>query len=141
MYSEDFVTYEHALALMKLGFREECLYHYGYNSEEIIPNSNINCNGEISINDFKVSFNSIDFCNGIFYDAPTLSQAQKWLRKEKGWSIDPVFIHNNDKHYCCYITNMTDESCHSDLLFDNYYDSSEEALSAGITECLKLFEK
>lgn len=28
MNTEDFVTYQQALALKKLGFREKCLYHY-----------------------------------------------------------------------------------------------------------------
>ena len=132
---EDFVTYEQAAVLKLLGFKEECLYHYKYNYQEIIPNSDVYHNGKISINDFKISFNSIDFCNEIFYDAPTLAQAQKWLRKNKKHSVEAQYSHDDKYDYCIKkINGLWSDS-------DKEYDSYEEALSAGITEILLSFEE
>ena len=69
-------------------------------------------------------------------DAPTLSQAQKWLIKEKRFyvKVDSLCITS----WFYDIDNLKDNES-----IETYgvYDSFEEALSAGITECLKLLEK
>ena len=75
MNTEDFVTFEQALALKKLGFCEEAIGKY------------VDCPNDPTL------------FNGMLYQswnlekdeilAPTLAQAQKWLRKEKKLSIEP----------------------------------------------------
>lgn len=73
----EFVTFEIARKLKEKGFREECLCHYigedlVYNIESPIANK------------------QLWFCHNKFdniwhrdnYDAPTISQVLKWLRKE-----------------------------------------------------------
>ena len=132
--NEDFVTYEQALALKKLGFKEECFYHYDYNNpDDVIPNNDIDIT--LSANDFKISYNIFELYNEIRYDAPTLTQVQKWFRVKHKQSIEPKYdIH---QWWCC-ITNMSTSDWYD---LDKSYASYEEALSAGITLCLKLLEK
>ena len=83
MNTEDFVTYETALTLKKLGFREECLYYYKHH--RLIPNEFMNDSGYyyILLKDLYRSMNSENPDQGDICDAPTLAQVQEWLRKEK----------------------------------------------------------
>ena len=72
MNKEDFVTYEQALVLKKLGFREKCLYFY---KDETSLLSNILYGKRHTLEDFYDDFNEY-FCS-----APTLCEAQAWLRE------------------------------------------------------------
>ena len=121
MNTEDFVTHEQALALKKLGFSYDCDYLYLDKSQLI-----------------KYDYHN-EFYNVQFYEncisAPTLAQAQKWLRESKGIYIEPNFIYTpvfevmiKSEHYALY------------KRIDERYASYEEALSAGIAKCLKLLE-
>lgn len=117
MNTEDFVTYEQAVALKKLGFREDIEYYFS-EFKKITHSSCINnFNGGLCI-----------------MSAPTLAQAQKWLRS-KGYSVEPRSWARNYKFYIAQI-----ETCRDITLSDSSYSSYEETLSAGITECLKLLE-
>ena len=106
------------------------------------------------VDDLYYSYNSKKsgniFCNYNLIDAPTLAQAQKWLRKEKNVFICPLphtkFEENSEGEYEIVSYDMwyydlwingKDES----PLKSNEFSTPEEALSAGITECLKLIEK
>lgn len=136
MNKEDFVTYEQALYLKKLGFRELCLYRY--EKEELLPNYYYS-DDEVDVEDLYRSYNSYSI-NNLEYrantiDAPTLVQVQKWLRKTKKYNITPKYIGNN---YWIAEISILDTTNISHI---KVYDSYEEALSAGITECLKLLEK
>lgn len=124
MIAEDFVTYEQALDLKKLGFTEKCLYFYEKNKELVF-----------TIGAYPSSLNKIDSCS---IDAPTLTQAQQWLRKVKLLHISPVPLDKDKWSY--YIYNLNN---HLSIATDNhkYMSSYENALSVGITECLKLLEK
>ena len=121
MNTEDFVTYEQALALKKLGFNYDCDYCYSEDKEL-----------------YKYDYHT-EYYNGSNNDlpAPTLAQVQKWLRKEKGIYIEPILIY--DKFY----TDCKSPSRGKYWAVEHrkYYLSYEDALSAGITECLKLLEK
>lgn len=129
MNSEDFVTYEQALALKKLGFREECLYYYNvYNI--FSPNLNYEENID-NVNDLLFSHN-IHAAGKEVCDAPTLWEAQKWLRKEKGYFVEVRFMRMD-----AYTYEIYGKIHRSDY---TVYPTPEEALSAGITECIKLLE-
>lgn len=157
MNTEDFVTYEQAIALKELGFNEKCLHYYEDCEEDPIILDNCYSGDEVLLSDLYYSYNTED--SRRFYDAPTLAQAQKWLRKEKGLVVCPcpeaIFINDIEnrknqmwKHngWICDIliikennelTNGSDVDGENGKLFTSY----EEALSAGITECLNFLKK
>ena len=138
MNTEDFCTYEQALALKKLGFRENCLYHYNI-VNEFVPNR-FNAEDEsITVDDLYDSLNK-DTLSDIVCDVPTLAQVQKWLREVKDRDVTsiPTIGEFGKKKYRWEVTIFNpDYGNASKTLFSSY----EEALSAGITECLKLLEK
>lgn len=139
MSPEDFVTYEQAQALKRLGFRENCLYYY--------------YNGTLYSNDVYNAYSSLHKVEALYmvhniakelliYDAPTLWDAQKWLIKEKKYYVNP----DADVSDCWFweIVNLrnSDLVCMWNLPNQpNHYSSYEEALSAGITETLKILEE
>ena len=157
MNPEDYVSYPIALALKKAGFDWECDHFYEHRLD---PNkARISASGVYgewkNIDAFKHNFNAIDdnrheqllipHCS-----APTLWQAQKWLREEWG-------IHINVCIYSDYSTDADGKVCDRwdfwgfDLYAvsggkqiedgDGEYDSYESALSAGIAAALELIEK
>ena len=133
MNTEDFCTYEQALALKKLGFRENCLYHYNI-LNEFVPN-NFNAEDEtVTVDNLYDSLNT-NTLSDIVCDVPTLAQVQKWFRVRHEQSIEPKY--DSYQWWCC----MTDVSTSEWYDLDESYYYYEEALSAGITECLKLFRK
>lgn len=138
MNSEDFITYEQALALKKLGFKEKCFFFY--------ENENRIRAFYVAAMDVLLNSNNIGGCvnrrkniDDYTCDAPTLAQAQKWLRKEKKLSIEPV-SGDTDEHGWEY--GLVDRNLSPKFHFNCItYSSYEEALSAGITECIKILEK
>ena len=120
MNKEDFVTYEQAVALKKLGFNYDCDYCYSEDKEL-----------------YKYDYHT-EYYTRISNDisAPTLAQAQKWLRKTKKHHVDSSCIDKDTWHYT--ITELIDNVIvvRNELEFSSY----EEALSVGITECIKLLE-
>ena len=135
MNTEDFVTYEQSLALKKLGFDYDCDYNYSEDKEL-----------------YKYDYHS-DFYSDTSSDsdlpAPTLAQAQEWLREKKSlytFADGGVFDKGDRPIYYPVILDVANE--HNEISTNdniennwNKYYTPEEALSAGITECLKLLEK
>ena len=147
MNKEDFVTYEQALDLKKLGFREPCLYYYF--NQTLYPNDVYAHRIDRSSFHRVYSVEALSKVLQQYYepticDAPTLAQAQKWLRKEKNLSLEPCFVrrdYTDDKQWYCFITNISNKvNGLDDPDLDDYFSTYEEALSAGITECLKLLK-
>ena len=129
MNNEDFVTYEQAVSLKKLGFDWEVNHYYHDNPELEIYVSYC----------LQRSFTYRDYNN---YDserisAPTLAQAQKWLRKNKSYYIYPRY--EGDKMWGFAITNLNKDSVN--FIRFGTYQSFEDALSVGITECINLISK
>lgn len=122
MTQEDYVTFEQAKALKNLDFSWVCNAYY----IEYIDHQNKR-HRDFRFNDVS---NYILFAAD-FASAPTLSQAQKWLRKVKGTHIEVSF--RLDGKWDCQIHNIT-----------NFYlmgvlygiDTYEQALSAGIDQVL-----
>ena len=124
MNAEDFVTYEQALALKKLGFNEETFTYYDENNPKIK-----------GLDDFY-EYHLIDY-NRYSISVPTLAQAQKWLNKTKDFKLF-VIPSPSDKVPYSYVAFNTTKTIYKNP--PRYYSSYEEALSDGITECLKLLE-
>lgn len=137
MNKEDFVTYEQAIALKKLGFKEKCLYHY--NTLGIInPNYfNENTNYIIDTNTLYDVYNNKQdsYEEHTICDAPTLSQAQKWLNKNKNLKLFVVPSNSSRLPYSYIVFNTTKTIYKNSPI---YYSSYEEALSAGISECINI---
>lgn len=130
MNTEDFINYSQAIALKKLGFDEYC--DYVFTPEEHI------CPKMILSFDYREREG--------YVDSPTLWQAQKWLRREKRLSIEPWSCTTGE--WACTIKELPEEldyliepGTKKWLDLDNFYNSYEEALSEGITECLRILGK
>lgn len=131
MNTEDYVSYQLALALKKHGFDEPCDHFYYDNGFE--NDTDMYCL-------FYKNYNSVrDRC----CSAPSLWQAQKWLRevKELIICVEPRFymgrrplvgysFHINEKE------NRPFTYIESEAPSNTY----EEALSAGIVAALELIE-
>lgn len=130
MNTEDFVTYEQAAALKKLGYNGSTDYYYNTT--------------EPYYHDFKHLLDIIQENYENYVSAPTLAQALNWLYKEKGFIIcyEPAFYSGKKPLLgFIYTTYNKDDGSYSRKESPAVYDTIEEALSAGITECLKILEK
>ena len=137
MNDKDFVTFEQAEKLKELGFDWECLYHYdGYYLD-----SNACDYHSQNVESACMSNNTVEWNPLKYIDAPFLYQVQNWLREEKNIhiSITPMFPNWREDDY-----NVVTYECTiitvEELAYNNqigYYDSYEEALSAGIDRVLK----
>ena len=141
MNTEDFVTYEQSITLKKLGFNEKCLFYYGPD-KVLYPNYTFSTD-ILRITDLYCSCN--DSTNNYPIDDPTLAQVQKWLRKEKNlyvYADGAVFDKNYEKpsYYPC-ILDVISEHDKIGISDFNHYLTPEEALSAGITECIKILKE
>lgn len=133
MNTEDFCTYEQALALKKLGFEERCLYYYNSNTQ-LVANERY-YQEEVSVRNLYISYNK-EYTSYNRIDAPTLWEVQKWFRKNKQIHVEPNIINENTFRYSIKSVPYSLYRITEDI-----FNSYEEALSAGITECLKLLNK
>ena len=132
---KEFVTYEQALALKKLGFDEPCLGYYFGKDEEVYTSNE----------DVKPPFTpSLD--SKIMFRAPLYQQAFRWFREKYSWqhSIDPT----SDQHsfklgYNYWIwNNKTGEEHHTmpknRPTGDWEYETYKEAEDACIDKLIKI---
>lgn len=122
---EDFVTHEQAVKLKELGFDWDCvfIYYFTYHNH----NKSIFQRYE-TVRDYEMEK---------YWYAPTLAQAQKWLREVKQIIIIPCVMHIKDiMKYDFYIA---DEPLDVEYDFEGF-DTYELALSAGIDKTLELIK-
>lgn len=120
MTDTDYVSYPLALALKKHGFDEPCRDFY-WTSD-----------GTFKHTDAPVHKNS-EHCTTMVA-APTLWQAQKWLRDRCGIHVYPTLESVNEVSYGCHIVHLHKEA----FRVNKRYCSYESALSAGIAAALEL---
>lgn len=133
MAHEDFVSYEQATTLKELGFDWECYSLYNENGK-LSPNLEEWCD---------IAFLNYNY-HDVLLSAPTLAQAQKWLREVKELDVDITLFRKIDardasakikRYYNCEIAYSEDsEDLHED------FESYEQALSAGIDKALELLK-
>lgn len=125
MTNEDYVTYETAQALKKAGFDWKCTMAYfdrPWNHEHRLVSAINACNQQCA------------YVGTDVYPAPTLAQAQKWLREAHRLSVEPVC--NMVRQWnvnVCEIDNFG-EPAWSKIGLDSY----ESALAAGIEAALNI---
>lgn len=126
----DFVPFETAKKLKAAGFDEPCGHYYcAFDNETDVRFWSIHP---------AQSQNGFTNPDGkVIADAPTLWQAQKWLREEKKLSVEPYAnIVVNFNYSIADLTSFANKKGGGIA-----YDSYEAALSAGIDAALELILK
>lgn len=119
---EDYVSFEQAKALKELGFNWTS-YNYYDDDRSLITTSH-----DEYYSEFKGRTT-----------APTLSQAQKWLRE-----IHKLDCNANCDPYCLkwfWYVFSTIKSCEGINQNENFFDTYEEALSESIDKAIEIIKK
>lgn len=149
--NKDYCDYETCVALKELGFSEPTLaYYHGFLPSKPLLYLVIDkdCMPEDGVNVFDLLSNSNKYKDSKSIDAPTLWEAQKWLREEKKIIIEATFnlmykgqprfswrvLYNLTQHKGAYYTLDS-------VMSKEDYDSYEEALSEGIKEAVKILKE
>lgn len=119
MIQEDYVSYEQAVKLKELGFKDKCNAYYWTEDKAF---DCTNC----------IVHKNSDTCQTVVM-APSLWQAQKWLREVKRIIVEPHFQYESVFRFV-----VQSESRCIYKLFDEHSKTYELALSAGIDAALGL---
>ena len=140
---KDYCDYETCVALKKLGFSEPTLaYYHGFLPSKPLLYLVIDkdCMPEDGVNVFDLLSNSNKYKDSKNIDAPTLWEAQKWLREEKkivvlvGFDFCPIISEIVYNWVIVVNGNSAKKSSYT-------YDCFEEALSEGIKEAIKILKE
>ena len=150
--NKDYCDYETCVALKELGYKVPASAYYMPNNNQLIFVSNP-CRGGYVIDCFY-SYNSLpkNVMTSNYIDAPTMWEAQKWLREEKDIHIEVYacaggYIYELCKAYkpnsfsggtTIYTPNDIDNPKLND---DGRYDDFETCLSEGIKETVKILKE
>ena len=137
MNNEDFCSYDLSLRLKQAGFDRPCCNYY---SKENSSDGFVWITTSAFIpEDWNNGRNADHYLLTPLCSAPTLAQAQKWLREIHNIHVLPHLESVNRPQYVCHITQLRKSS---ERLTDDvrYFDTYESALSAGIEAALKLIE-
>lgn len=132
MNNEDYVTYEIAQTLKKMGFDYPCYFYY---TEQDAPNG---CVWHTTSEEAPVDYNRSIYAG---CSMPTLAQAQKWLRKRGLYvSVYPSpFSEDIDGEFAYKVYQFMDYEEWNDPCAE-YAKDYETALAAGIEAALKLID-
>ena len=142
---KDYCDYETCVALKELGYKIPTSAYYMPNNKQLFFVSNPYRGGYVT--DCFYSHNSLpkDVMTANFIDAPTLWEAQKWLREEK--HIDALVYLDDLKGYFPFIriwegswkTFISLEEMEGEKVA--YSANYEESLSEGIKEAIKILKE
>lgn len=132
---EDFVTFNQAVKLKRLGFDWKCNHvvdETGYIYEETTAPL-----GKSNYHDF----NHEDIYDNMI-SVPTLTQVQKWFREVHGIDIDisSAYYKLDPDNIVMYSLHIGNRIPFQKEYYINY-ESYEQALSAGIDHAIKLLKK
>lgn len=140
MNNEDYVTYEIAQTLKKMGFDYPCYFYY---TEQDAPNG---CVWHTTSEEAPVDYNRSIYAG---CSMPTLAQAQKWLIS-KGVFVEVSCFGshklNHDRLSCKEVVDWSYELVNitsGDYIGENLdlFEDYSTCLSAGIAAALKLIEE
>ena len=129
---KDYCDYDTCVALKELGYKVPTSAYYMPNNNQLIFVSNPFRGGYVI--DCFYSHNSLpkDVMTANYIDAPTMWEAQKWLREQRLLFIEiNKILYGGYKFHVVDLTTYTEESC-------GYTDGYEEALLEGIKEAVKI---
>ena len=138
---KDYCDYETCVALKELGYnRGAYAYYFPNHKEDLIFNTH-QMRG-CSINEMLKGYNTYpkDVMGHELIDAPTMWEAQKWLREEKKIDVGATWDNDEDNWYV-YIKKIGFPDWSGTSVSHSCYSSYEEALSEGIKEAVKLLKK
>jgi hypothetical protein len=136
----DYCDYDTCVALKELGYKVPASAYYMPHHKDLIWVSNPFRGGYVT--DCFYSHNSLpkDVMTANFIDAPTLWEAQKWLREHRNIDVFPRKGYNRQNYqveiYINYNRNI--------MLLDNDgedYNSPEEALSEGVRKAVEILKE
>ena len=142
----NFVTFWQAQGLKKLGFNEGVTHFYDetgkltLSSEEFEDEVFFDKPCVITVDSLMRDYNNM-FRDGLIplqsFSAPTLYQAQVWLMKNKNLLPEPHYFMNGK--WFCVMRFLPDPVSVFNFVNNEgeYFYSYQEALSRGITSCLK----
>jgi hypothetical protein len=140
---KDYCDYETCVALKELGYnRGAYAYYFPNHKEDLIFNTH-QMRG-CSINEMLKGYNTYpkNVMGHELIDAPTMWEAQKWLREEKGIHIAPrIYLYhdiNLDEHTSWECTIYVEWSAIYTIGKSLTY---EEALLLGIKEAVKILKE
>jgi hypothetical protein len=134
---KDYCDYDTCVALKELGYRVPTSTYYMPHHKDLIWVSNPFRGGYVT--DCFYSHNSLrkDVMTANFIDAPTLWEAQKWLREEKNIEVNASFDKEDDG-WIAFIQRLDyPDLCGTDV-FSTVYNTYESALSESIKEAVKI---
>tara|TARA_R110000751_G_scaffold15208_1_gene49082 strand:- start:213 stop:596 length:384 start_codon:yes stop_codon:yes gene_type:complete len=101
----EFIPYEQALALKKLGFNEPCLKSYS-----------------------KIDYKLNEADNGLYLKAPLYQQAFRWFREEHGLVKQDYLLFQKNVRNAFIISKDDGEN-----LYDSCYNSNDEEVGDGFS--------
>jgi len=132
---KDYCDYETCVALKELGYnRGAYAYYFPNHKEDLIFNTH-QMRG-CSINEMLKGYNTYpkDVMGHELIDAPTMWEAQKWLREEKKIEVNATYDNVVELHWHWYMKSLTNRNQDTSII---NHDSYEQALLAGIKEAVK----
>ena len=133
---KDYCDYDTCVILKEMGYKVPTSAYYMPKNSQLIFVINQFRGG--SAMDCFYSNNSLpkECMASDFIDAPTMWEAQKWLREEKGMLLQPTYLELSDT-WICVIRDKNKRHGYSARTQKDY----EEALSEGIKEAVKILKE
>lgn len=146
---KDYCDYDTCVALKELGFRERCVAYYDTaDNVGLLYNTQYTCDViPCQYDDLLESRNS---ATEYEVDAPTLYEAQKWLREEKRICVEITCCAGGYVWELCKAyhkdwfsggTTIYDNAIDAMLKDCSRYESYEEALLEGVKAAIKLLKE
>ena len=136
---KDYCDYETCVTLKELGYnRGAYAYYFPNHKEDLIFNTH-QMRG-CSINEMLKGYNTYpkDVMGHELIDAPTMWEAQKWLREEKKIEVNATYDNVVELHWHWYMKSLTNRNQDTSII---NHDSYEQALLAGIKEAVKILKE
>ena len=127
---KEFCDYETSVALKELGFREKCPTYYD-TEDNVGLLFNTQWTSDYmpcQFTDCLESHNSNTSDDNSYVDAPTIYQAQKWLREKMGILLDPRYLDMIDDWICVISYKNINRRSSATIGMGGY----EESLAEGI---------
>lgn len=148
---KDYCDYDTCVALRELGFSEPTFaYYHGFLSSKpllyLVINEDYMPEGGVNV--FDLLSNSNKYKDSKNIDAPTLWEAQKWLREEKNTIVEANFnlMHEGQPRFSWRVLYNLTQHKGAYYTFDSVkskedYDSFEEAFSEGILTAVEILKE